>query len=109
MVKSARAPLLLIELANHRSAALVVGCQRLVRILRLLGKCLREPVALRFHRGIDKNMKAARLTRERACRSSAYENTVAKLRRRYNLFSDQRQHAFGIKDLLFRETGHLVG
>ena len=104
VVQAARAPLLLIKLADDRSAALVKSGQSLFGVGRLFRECLREPLAFGLRRGIHKNMKTARMACQRAGRSPAYQDAFALLGRILDLLPDQRQHALGIEDLVLAKA-----
>ena len=61
----------------------------LVGVLSLFRKGVHEPVALGAGCGVDKDVKAPRLSGQRAGRSPAHQDAVALLRRVRNLSPNQ--------------------
>jgi len=106
VIQAARAPVLLIELADYGGAALVEGRQQLVGLRGLVGKDALEPLALVPCRGVDKDVEAARLSGQSAGRAAAHQHAIALLGGAHNLLADERQHALGVEELVFGEAGH---
>src|ERR1035441_6244046 len=107
MIQAARAPFLLVELADHCRAALVEGGQELVGVLGLFWKGVREPFPLGSGRGVDKDVKESRLAGQSTRCTPAHDHTVAFLRSVQNLLANERLHAFGVEDLVDRKSTRL--
>src|SRR5208337_5616168 len=108
VVEPARAPLLLVELANDPSAPPIEGRQMLLRLMRPLRKRAREPILLGAGRGVHENMKASRPPGEGTGRSAANQHAVALIRSVEDLCPDQFQHALGVEDFLIAAGGRRI-